>query len=194
VEQDPDLASVARQLRLKADRLAARFAGYEGLPYRVIHGDYWAGNLLFEGDRVIGVVDYDKTSWQPRLAEVAEGLVYFASRHPGHFQHLVYPGFLQWEPFGRFLRAYATVTGLSEAEIVALPDTICSLWFSVSIKRLWQGLRARYSPGLEDWLQDQPPRRPAEALAALQEVLVLVEWAMVHARQMVEIAQSVVHE
>lgn len=194
VVQDPDLALIARQLWLKADRLAARFAGYEGLPYRVIHGDYWAGNLLFEGDRVIGVLDYDKTSWQPRLAELAEGLVYFASARPGHFRHLVYPGFLRWEPFGRFLRAYATAGDLSEAEILALPDTLCLLWFSVSIKRLWQGLRTRYSPGREDRLQDQPPCRPAEALVALQEVLALVEWAMVHSRQMVEIAQSVVHE
>jgi homoserine kinase type II len=194
VEQDSDLASVARQLRLKADRLAVRFAGYEGLPYRVIHGDYWAGNLLFEGDRVVGVLDYDKAAWQPRLAELAEGLVYFSSSRPGHFQHLAYPGFLQWEPFGGFLRAYATVAGLSEAEILTLPDTICLLWFSVSIKRLWQGLRTRYSPGIEDRLQDQPPRRPAEALVALQEVLVLVDWATAHSRQMVEIAQSMVHE
>jgi hypothetical protein len=143
---------------------------------------------------VVGVVDYDKASWQPRLVELAEGLVYFASTRPGDFQHLVYPGFLEWELFGCFLRAYGTEVEVGEAEILALPDTICSLWFSVSIKRLWQGLRTRYSPGLEERLQDQPPPRPTEALTALQEVLALVEWATVHAQQMIEIARSVMHE
>lgn len=189
VEQD-----LARRLQLEADRLAARFAGYGGLPHRVIHGDYWAGNLLLDGDRVVAVVDYDKASWQPRLVELAEALVYFASDRPGHLQHLVYPGFLQWEPFGHFLRAYRAEAELSEAEILALPDTICSLWFSVSIKRLWQGVRTRYSPGLEGQLLGKPPPSPLESLAALQEVLALVDWAAVHARQMIEIARSVLHE
>jgi homoserine kinase type II len=194
VEQAPDLAQLMRHLQREADRLAARAAGYSGLPRRVIHGDYWAGNLLFHGDRVVGVVDYDKASFQPRLAELAEGLVYFASTRPGHFHHLVYPGFLEWELFRCFLRAYGTEVEVEEAEIMALPDTIFSLWFSVSIKRLWQGLRSRYSPGLEEQLQGRPPSRPAEALDALQEVLALVEWATAHAQQMIEIARSVMRD
>jgi Ser/Thr protein kinase RdoA (MazF antagonist) len=149
---------------------------------------------LFDGDRIVGVVDYDKTSWQPRLAELAEGLVYFASARPGHLEHLVYPGFLRWDLFGCFLRGYATAARVSKSEIQALPDTISRLWFSVSIKRLWQGLRTRYSPGLEKRLRGHAPHRPPEALAALQEVVALVEWATEHAPQMVEIAQSVLHE
>lgn len=189
VEQDPDLASVARELQFEAQRLATRFAGHGELSQRVIHGDYWAGNLLFEGDRVVGLVDYDKANWQPRLAELAEALIYFASARPGPFQHLVYPGFLQWEPFGGFLKAYATVFGLSQAEILSLPDIICAIWFSVSIKRLWQGVRTPYSPGHKNRRRVQPSRRPTEALAALREVLALVEWATVHAREIVEIAR-----
>lgn len=191
VEHDPRLAPVARQLRIEAEHLATRFAGYAGLPYRVIHGDYWAGNLLFGGDSVVALVDYDKANWQPRLVELAEALVYFASARPGHLQHLVYPGFLQWEPFGCFLRAYATTAPLRKAEILALPDTICCLWFSVSIKRLWQGLRSRYETGLEGQEPGQPPPSPAMALAALQEVLSLVQWATAHAQQMISVAQTV---
>jgi homoserine kinase type II len=190
VEQEPDLAKVARRLRHEAHRLAARFARHGGLPHRVIHGDYWAGNLLFETDRVIGLVDYDKANWQPRLAELAEVLIYFSSARPGPFQHLVYPGFLQWEPFTCFLKAYTTASDVNQAEILALPDIICAIWFSVSIKRLWQGVRSRYSPGRKEQQRVPPPRRPREALAALQEALDLVEWATVHAQQMVEIARQ----
>jgi homoserine kinase type II len=94
LEQDRDLASIARQLAAHAADLATRFARHGTLPRLVIHGDYYAGNLLCEDDRIVGVVDYDKARWQPRVVEVAEALIYFASPRPGHLKHLVYPGTL----------------------------------------------------------------------------------------------------
>ncbi len=192
LERDPDLARIARRLKIEADRLAVRFARHERLLHRVIHGDYWAGNLLFQGESVVGVVDYDKANWQPRLAEIAEALIYFTSVRHGSLQHVVYPGFLQWEALNCFLQAYTTVAEVSEAEILALPDYICAVWFSVSVKRLWQGMRTRYSPGLEERVLAEPPGRPPDALAALQEVLALIEWVTNHDQRMVEITRSVV--
>lgn len=168
LDRDPDLAKIARQLEAHTLDLEARFARHGALPYLVIHGDYYPGNLLFDGDRIVGVVDYDKARWQPRVVELAEALIYFASPRPGHLKHLVYPGFLAWEPFTFFLRSYARAAVPGENEVGALPDYIRCIWLSISLQRL---------------LEKDP--RPAEAPEALQEVLVLGDWAKENTQQMI---------
>ncbi len=173
LDKDPDLVQVTRRLAAAADDLRARFAGHGSLPNLVIHGDYYAGNLLFDGDRIVGVVDYDKIRWQPRVVELAEALIYFASPRPGHLQHLVYPGVLQWEPFARFLQYYARVVVPGEDEVRSLPDYVRCIWLQMSLQRL---------------AEQGPP--PVHALAALQEVLVLDEWARDNAAQMIERSHS----
>jgi homoserine kinase type II len=177
LERDPDLMQFVRQLKVHADDLAARFAEHSTLPHLIIHGDYYAGNLLFEGDRIVGVVDYDKARWQPRAVEVAEALIYFASPRPGHFKHLVYPGFLNWEPFARFLHYYARAVTLDESEVRTLPDHIRCIWLQISLKRL---------------LEKGP--RPVEAPEALHEVLALGDWAKVNAERMIEISHTATEE
>lgn len=174
LDRHPELEQVARELAGHADDLAARFDGHGTLPYLVIHGDYYAGNLLFDGDRIVGVVDYDKANWQPRVAEVAEALIYFASPRPGHLKYLVYPGFLEWEPLVRFLLNYARAAILGEDEIQALPDYVWCIWLSVSLRRLLEGA----------------PSCPPEALPALREVLALGAWVNANARRMIEMARE----
>lgn len=174
LDREPALASIAQELAEREAELASRFARHGALTWLVIHGDYYAGNLLFDGDRIIALVDYDKVSWQPRVAELAEALIYFASSRPGHLEHLVYPGFLEWDLVHRFLQAYARALTLSDDELRALPDYVCSIWFSVALRRLLEG----------------SPQRPPEAQEALKEVLALVNWACAHTRQMVEVARA----
>jgi len=169
LEEDRALAPIARQLAAHAADLATRFARHGALPRLVIHGDYYAGNLLFEDDRIVGVVDYDKARWRPRVVEVAEALIYFASPRPGHLKHLVYPGTLNLESFARFLRHYAHAATLDESEDHALPDYVRCIWLSISLQRL---------------LEKGP--RPAEVPEALREVLALGDWAAANARRMVE--------
>jgi len=178
--QDPDLVPVVRQLEAQAADLAARFAqvpAHGTLPHLVIHGDYYAGNLLFEGDRIVGVVDYDKARWQPRVVELAEALIYFASPRPGHLRHLVYPGFLQWEPFTCFLRHYARAIVPEGGEMHALPDYIRCIWLSISLQQLWE-----------------KGARPAWACEALHEVLALGDWARANTRRMIEVGLGAVRE
>jgi homoserine kinase type II len=173
---DKALAEIARQLESHEEDLKSRFALHEQLPHVVIHGDYHAANLLFHGDRVVGVVDYDKARWQPRIVELAEVLIYFASSRPGHLTHLVYPGFLEWDKFSRFLHHYACVQGVSlrEQEVRALPDYIRCIWLSMSLQRLLE-----------------KGHQPTEALETLQEVLHLGEWSAANRRRMMETCYSI---
>jgi len=173
LNRTPDTAEIVSQLATQAAELAARFAAHGALPQLVIHGDYYADNLLFNGDRIVGVVDYDKARWQACVVELAEALIYFASPRPGRLKHLVYPGVLRWEPFIRFLHAYARVVVPEENEVQALPDYVQCIWLQISLQRL---------------LEKGP--RPTWAVEALQEVLALGEWASAHAAQMIGISHS----
>ena len=51
-------------------------AGYEQLPQQVIHGDYHPANLKCVGSEVTGLFDFDMASRQPRMLDVADGLLF----------------------------------------------------------------------------------------------------------------------
>jgi homoserine kinase type II len=170
---NPFFASIIRQMASQVDDLETCFTAHGALPHLVIHGDYYADNLLFRDDRIVGVVDYDKARWQPRVVELAEALVYFTSPRPGILKHLVYPGPLEWEPFERFVRDYASKVKLHENETHALPDYIRCIWMQVSLQRL-----------------SEHSSRPTEAAEALQETLALAEWAAENAEQMVQVVKE----
>lgn len=170
LDRKPDLAQMAGQLEAHALDLATRLAGHSVLPHLVIHGDYYGGNLLFDGDRIVGVVDYDKARWQPRVIELAEALIYFATERPGHLQHIVYSGTLDLGVVQQFLAAYNDMASLSEPEIHALPHWIRTIWLCASL-----------NPPLE------PLMSPEAAPQAAPEVLALADWAQAHASAIVEI-------
>jgi homoserine kinase type II len=173
LERDPGPVQITEGLKVHTAELDARYARHGRVPQLVIHGDYYAGNLLFDGDRMVGVVDYDKARWQPRVVELAEALIYFASPRPGHLRYLVYPGCLRRELFTLFLQGYGRVITLGEEEVRALPDIIGCIWLQVSLQRL-----------------AEKGERPAQAQEALQEVLTLGDWAIANAEWLVEVARS----
>jgi homoserine kinase type II len=174
VHEDPALAALTEDLRACADELATSFAQHGRLSRLVIHGDYYADNLIFSGDSIVGVVDYDKARLEPRVVELAEALIYFASSRPGQMKHIVYRGFLDWSPFSRVLRGYNDSHALEREDARALPDYVGAIWLYWSTRRLVEG-----GP------------RPDHALQALQEVVSLVDWARDQADVMREIALSV---
>jgi homoserine kinase type II len=172
-DRDPALVGLIHRLEMHVEHLTARFAGHGVLDRLVIHGDYYADNLIFRGDSIVGVVDYDRARKEPRVVELAEALIYFSSPRTGHMRHIVYPGFLNWEPFSHFVEAYHHTHALYEADARALPDYIRAIWLYWSARRLLEG-----GP------------RPDYALEALQEVVTLVDWARDHAKTMREAALS----
>jgi len=175
VADDRKLAPAVERLLVQIDDLEARTVGHRPLPRLVIHGDYYAGNLLFNGDRVVGVLDFDQASWQPRVAELAEALIYFAAPDSGPLRRVVYCGALDWGRFVRFLRHYISLLIPEEAEVQALPDMIQCIWMQMCLQRLLE----RY------------PRRPAAAAEILSEVQWLGAWAAEHATQLRERALTV---
>ena len=173
LDRDRVLSPLVRQLDAHIAELSEHFNSHGTLPHLVIHGDYYAGNLLFDSDRIIGVVDYDKVRWQPRVVELAEALIYFASRRPGHLKHLVYPGFLDWDRFVQFLNGYSRIAVLDETEVRALPDYVRCIWLQISLIRL----------------REKGPCRSG-VLEAMEEVVALGNWAQVNAQRMMQFGRG----
>jgi homoserine kinase type II len=171
-DRDPSLSDVVRRLEAEVHDLADHFGRHPTPPRLVIHGDYYADNLIFNGDRIVGVVDYDRARWEARVAELSEALIYFASPRASQMQHIVYPGFLEWGPLSGFLECYSESCALTEDEVRAIPDFVSAIWISWSLRRL-------HERGIQ----------PESAFEALQEVASLADWALANAEQMIDAAR-----
>jgi len=161
------------ELQGHAKDLEARFREFGPLPALVIHSDYYADNLIFQGDRVVGVIDFDLAHWCWRALEVAEALLAFATERCRRFESIVYLGVLDLYFAHQFLAAYAETAELSEPEIRALPHLIRTIWLCASL-----------DPPLEPLLSLE------RAPQALPEILALADWAKAHAADVVEAART----
>jgi homoserine kinase type II len=168
-KRTPELDRLYRALQRHASDLVACYRGFGRLPELVIHGDFYAENLILQGDAIAGVVDYDLAHWCARTLELAEALIYFAREPKRRFQHIVYPGVLDLGLVERFLASYTEMVGLSVAEVRALPHLIRTIWLCASLD---PPLRSRLSA--------------EEAPQAVPEVLALADWAAAHVAEIVE--------
>jgi homoserine kinase type II len=108
---------------LEAYRGAAASAEAEGLaawPKQIVHADWHPGNMIFRGNHVVAVIDYDAARRQPRVLDVANGALQF-SIIGGENDAEQWPDYLDESRFKRFLRGYDDVMLLSEAEVRAIP-------------------------------------------------------------------------
>lgn len=194
-----------KELTCQATDLSLHLSSFEQLPHLVTHGDYHAGNLIFKNDCIVGVVDFDKARYQPRVVELAEALIYFASPRPGKMAHLAYSGFLEWDRLNSFLKHYACAlrstdrkdlsyispmqpssdilagprrdgAWLREDEVRALPDYIRAIWLCVSVEQM---LERRF--------------QPSEVTEFLRELLVLSDWPSTHRQGLIDAGYAAMH-
>jgi Ser/Thr protein kinase RdoA (MazF antagonist) len=163
------LETLVQALEEQVQDLETRYMQFGELPRLVIHGDYHGANLVFQGDHLVGVVDYDLAHWSARAMEVAEAIIAFCTEPGLGLKHIVYPGALDLDVASRFMTAYLHQVPLTEMEIRALPDMIRTIW-----------LCAALDPPLE------PPLSREAAPKALPEILALANWAVGHGADLVE--------
>jgi homoserine kinase type II len=120
---------------LASDRLARleqilgelELAGLQTLPHGLVHGDFHGRNLLFAGDEVVAVLDFDVVHHTVRAADVARALLAFARPHRGSLH--VRPEF--WTGF---LSEYESQRPLTAHERDALP-TLLTLLFAPRVEK-----------------------------------------------------------
>jgi homoserine kinase type II len=92
------------------------------LPEQAVHGDYGGDNLLFQGDEVVGILDFDFLAVRERIYDVAYALYWYFSRLESECE----PADLSWKKAAHLVAHYnnATTHPLIPDEWDALPVEI----------------------------------------------------------------------
>jgi homoserine kinase type II len=99
---------------------------YRALPSQVIHGDFAPANTLFEGERLVAILDFEFAVPDARALDLAAGLV---------FTLRVWEGATQWDAARALLDGYRRVMLLEHGEIAALPwlmrlrNAVAGIWW-----------------------------------------------------------------
>ena len=97
-------------------------AGMLDWPKQIVHSDWHPGNMLFRGQRVVAVIDYDTARVHQRVIDVANGALQFSILGGGE-DPLTWPEGIDLARFKRFLIGYDTVpdTVMTRAELRIVP-------------------------------------------------------------------------
>jgi Ser/Thr protein kinase RdoA (MazF antagonist) len=75
---EAELADAADELALAVGE-AQRAVGYEPLPRQLVHGDFWDNNVLYRGDELVLIHDFDHMGERARIEDLALTLYYLSS-------------------------------------------------------------------------------------------------------------------
>ena len=112
VEPDADevtLGALCESLAQSYTEAAAAVeeAGYAQRDSQVVHGDFHPGNLIFRGDLVAAVIDFDAARLEPAVVDFANGLLQFACFRGVAARVATWPAELDPLRVAAFTRAYA---------------------------------------------------------------------------------------
>ena len=130
----------------------------EDLPWSVVHNDANDYNVLVNGGRVTGLIDFGDLAWQPVICDVAIALAYYLLDKE---QPL--------EACAAFLRGYHAVRKLSEAELAllfGLIKTRLAVSLAISSHRQAENPDDPYIV-----VSQAPARRALQALAGIPEAV-----------------------
>jgi Ser/Thr protein kinase RdoA (MazF antagonist) len=116
---------------------------YQNIPWQFIHGDMNPENILVEGDRVSGLIDFGDACFNPRVCELAICLTYLMMNREDPL-----------DVAATVIRAYTEILPLSEVEHSILLPLVCGrLASSIAIATE----RLRIDPGHPNWFGDVEP-------------------------------------
>ena len=148
--------------------------GFDRWPQHVNHGDWHPGNLLFQGDQVAAVLDFDTIQIVPAVADLANGLLQFSlvasDPRPSHW-----PAHCDHRRLLHFWNGYCRVAPLSPTEIAALPDLMVETLIAEAVL-----------PIAATGVFDQP-----HGLDFILMIQRKVNWLIAHRQTLVQALQSV---
>ncbi len=144
--------------------------GYNDWPLVVTHCDWHPGNLLFDNGRILAVLDHDSPRRQPRIADIACGMLQFSIRADASDGGGFDPS-IDMKSARQFLIGYDSFDVVSVAEIKVIP------WLMI------EAIAARVAVGLASKIFDG-----GEAAASL---ILMMD---ARAAWMADNAQSIIHE
>jgi homoserine kinase type II len=131
------VASTAEYLRLAYHDAGQRVdeAGFAGWRPTFLHGDWHPGNLIFRDGSVAAVLDFDSARREPRMADVANGVLQFSLRMTDPLDPRSWPEGLEPQHIQGFMKGYDAGAGasLDDGELAALPWLIAEALIVESI-------------------------------------------------------------
>ena len=95
-------------------------SSYSMWPEQIVHGDWHPGNMLFSGDGVAAVLDFDSVKVAPKMIDVANALLQF-SIIAGDKDTSKWPCHADMNKFTDFIEGYLEVEDADESMLRALP-------------------------------------------------------------------------
>lgn len=119
-------------------RRALPDSAYAALPHVLIHGDLHRDNLLFRGDSVAALIDFDQVTVDARIVDLADALVDLAvgDAPPDWFPWGVYAGPLDPQRACLLMEGYTLIAPLTAAEQAALPILVEVIWMQGNLRRV----------------------------------------------------------
>jgi homoserine kinase type II len=108
--------SVKKRIDAILEYLFEQTKPIKALPQQLIHGDLITGNMLMEGARMTGILDFENCTANPRAMDFAIALDAWSWDALGTGN--------EWARMDALGRGYARVSKLTDAEIAALPALI----------------------------------------------------------------------
>lgn len=133
-----DVQSVSDELASAYDRAAeeAERLGLLEWEAQIVHSDWHPGNMLFKEGHVVAVIDYDAARVQPRVMDVANGVLQF-SLLTGSREPETWPEYTDESRAKRFLRGYDEINVLSVAELQSVPHLMSEAFIAEAIIPVW---------------------------------------------------------
>ncbi|HEX9037614.1 MAG TPA: phosphotransferase [Ktedonobacterales bacterium] len=176
---DPPAAFARLALPLaKRDRLRSGYAAlmerlpalYDNLPYQLCHEDTATTNLLMDGNRVTGILDFEFLARDLRPTDLVVALVWWPVDVLGLG--------LEWPLVSALARGYARSAPLTQPEIAAIPTLYRMRGYTSLIHRLGLALQGRATMAYvadradaalawEDWLDAYQDRLVAVVQQAM---------------------------
>jgi Ser/Thr protein kinase RdoA (MazF antagonist) len=124
------------------------------LPHQVIHGDGNPENLLAEGDRIVGLVDFGDCCYAPRICELAICLAYLMMDRDDPM-----------EAAGAVIDGYCSLIDLTEQELGVLFALVCG---RLAVTVCMASARQQEDPENPTWFTSLAPA--LELLAKLRAI------------------------
>ncbi len=148
--------------------------GFDDWPICANHGDWHPGNLLYRGDDVAAVLDFDALQVAPPVADVANGLLQF-SLVAGDPRPAFWPAQCDHRRLLHFWEGYSRVFPLRSEHVAALPALMVETLVAEAVL-----------PIAATGIFDQP-----HGLDFLQMILRKANWLVKHQPNLIDALQSV---
>lgn len=131
------LQQISAELQLVRSELDSGL--YDQLPQTVIHGDIHPGNIAFEDSRVSAIYDFDYMSWQARVRDLVDALMFFGAVRQSRLDandiwSLTAPYELLSAPSTILVQAYHRISPLTDLDWQGMAWLLRSQWCQIRLR------------------------------------------------------------